>query len=260
MLYEHEASVLRPLPLQSLRPCLNLLAVSQNSPITLILYDDPELYLQIHQRLATRGIKVINVTSGGMAMEMIRSLKPALVILGYELQDVAGGDVVRKMKLNPQSRDIPVIILYDPARSKPDEMLGVKADEAIQRPVDTEMLIQKISEKLNLALRRHNRIEVDVGVDCAHQEAMVRGFARNISEGGVFLETDEAIDAGSPLTLSFTLPGQQAPLVVTGKVVRRIELGRESRFGLGVQFTGLNTASRERILDFLVNRSLQPAG
>jgi len=232
--------------------------VGAKPAITLVLYDDPELYLQIHQRLASRGIKVINVSSGSMAMEMIRSLRPALVILGYELQDVAGEEVYRKIKSSPQSRNIPVIILYDPARSKIDKMLGVAREDAVQRPVDTEELIRKISEKLNLALRKHNRIEVDVGADCAHQETMVRGFARNISEGGVFIETDDSIDIGTALTVSFTLPGHHGPLVVGGKVVRRIELEREFRYGLGVQFTGLSEASREQILGFLVQQSLQP--
>lgn len=230
--------------------------MSAGSTVTMVFVHDPDIYLELSRRLGKRGVKVINVSSGSVALEMIRKLKPALVILGYELQDLPAGEVVRRLKKSPQSRNIPVIILYDPASDQEGEVLGLPCDEALARPIDTETLVRKISERLQLPLRRHNRITVDMGVDCAHQGSRLRGFARNISEGGVFIETNETIDVGASLTLSFTLPGQDGSLTVPGKVVRRIELEREFRFGLGVEFGQMPVDSRHQILEFLIQKSL----
>jgi type IV pilus assembly protein PilZ len=230
--------------------------MSRSSTVTMVFVHDPDIYLELSKRLGKRGVKVVNVSSGSVALEMIRKLKPALVILGYELQDLPAGEVVRRIKKSPQSRNIPVIILYDPTSDREGEILGLPCDEALARPIDTETLVRKISERLNIPLRRHNRIAIDMDVDCAHHDSRVRGFARNISEGGVFIETNDTVDVGASLTLSFTLPGQPGPLTVPGQVVRRIELERDFRFGLGVEFGQLQADSRQQILEFLIHKSL----
>jgi uncharacterized protein (TIGR02266 family) len=230
--------------------------MSPASTVTMVFVHDPDIYLELNKRLGKRGVKVINVSSGSVALEMIRKLKPALVILGYELQDLPAGEVVRRIRKSPQSRNIPVIILYDPASGQEGEVLGLPVDEALARPVDTETLVRKISERLEIPLRRHNRIAIDMDVECAHRDSRLRGFARNISEGGVFIETDDAVEVGASLSLSFTLPGMGEPLTVSGTVVRRIELERELRFGLGIQFGPLPERSRQQILEFLVQKSL----
>lgn len=236
---------------------LNWAVVEKPDDLTLVLVNDPDVYLDLNRRLHDRGVKVVNVATGTVALEMIRSLKPALVILGYDLQDLPAGEVCRRIKKNPQTRNVPVIILYDPQPNRSDEVQGVPCDEALSRPVDGDVLMQKISARLNIPFRRHSRITIDMGVDYAHDGGRLTGFARNISEGGVFIETNDALSIGARLTLSFTLPGQAAPLSVPGEVVRRIELGRELRFGLGIEFKGMPAASREQILDFLVHKSLQ---
>jgi len=231
--------------------------MNQAGDLTLILVNDADVYLELNRRMHGRGVKVVNVSSGTVALEMIRNLKPALVILGYELEDLSAAEVVRRMKKNPQSRHVPVIILYDPAQAQSGDASALACDEAISRPVDTDLLMQKISARLNVPFRRHNRIPVDLGVEFSHDGGELKAFARNISEGGLFIETNDALEIGSRLTLSFTLPGQSSPLVVPGEVVRRIELRSDFRFGLGVQFRGLPPTSREQILDFLVQKSLQ---
>jgi DNA-binding response OmpR family regulator len=58
--------------------------------LTLLLVEDPQVYLDLQKRLGPRGVKVVNIASGTVALEMIRNLKPALVILGYDLQDLPG--------------------------------------------------------------------------------------------------------------------------------------------------------------------------
>ncbi|MEE9218753.1 MAG: PilZ domain-containing protein [Acidobacteriota bacterium] len=224
---------------------------------TLLLVNDPHLSLELQQRFGDREIKIISVSSGAIALEMIRKIKPALIILGYELEDVPGAEVHRNIKKHPQSRNIPLIILYDPKHGKVDSVPQGPQDEIISKPVQTEKLVERVARHLNIQLRRHNRIAIEMGVECAHDQQKLTGFARNISESGMFIETDADVQRGSHLTLSFTLPGQGASLEVPGEVARRIELKRQFRFGLGIRFSGLAQASRDQILGFLVQKSFQ---
>jgi uncharacterized protein (TIGR02266 family) len=224
---------------------------------TLLLVDDPHLSLELQRRLGDRDIKVISVSSGLLALEMIRKLNPSLIILGYELEDLPGPEVHRHIKKNPKTKNIPLIILYDPRQGNMDAVPQGPQDETIRKPVDTDVLVKRVADHLSLRLRRHNRIAIQMEVQWGHGDETLKGFARNISESGMFIETDAHLPKDNQLTLSVTLPGQSEPMKIPGKVARCIELEREFRYGLGIQFEGLEAGSRDRIIDFLVQKSFQ---
>lgn len=224
---------------------------------TLLLVADPRLCYELERRLGDRDIKVVNVSSGSLALEMIRKLEPSLIILGYELGDVPGSEIHRNIKKNPKTSNIPLIILYDPREGNVEAIPQGPKDEAISKPVDADALIKSIAKHLSLPLRRHNRIAIKMEIEGAHAQESLSGFARNISESGIFIETDADLQIGSQLSLSFTLPGQSDALKVTGTVARRLELKREFRFGVGIQFETLEPGTNDHILDFLVQKSFQ---
>jgi Tfp pilus assembly protein PilZ len=83
-----------------------------------------------------------------------------------------------------------------------------------------------------LELRRHSRTVVDVPVEFVRKGATERfaGRARDISLGGVFIETDRPLPFSAEVIVHVTLPSQKAPFALPG-VVRWNRDG-----GMGVQF------------------------
>jgi type IV pilus assembly protein PilZ len=81
-------------------------------------------------------------------------------------------------------------------------------------------------------LRRHQRAVVDVSVEFLGKGSDKRGQgrAKDISLGGVFIETSSPLAFSSDITVFMTLPAQKAGLVLPG-VVRWTREG-----GMGVQF------------------------
>ncbi len=57
------------------------------------------------------------------------------------------------------------------------------------------------------------------------------GCIKNISAGGVFIETPHAFAVDEEIVLSFTLPGQDEPIKIVGKIVWNVP------GGVGIQFT-----------------------
>jgi type IV pilus assembly protein PilZ len=80
--------------------------------------------------------------------------------------------------------------------------------------------------------RRHQRAPLDVSVEFVGKgsEARLRGRARDISVGGMFIETTEPLAFASELTVHITLPAQKQSFMLPG-VVRWARDG-----GMGVQF------------------------
>ncbi|MBU0768988.1 MAG: PilZ domain-containing protein [Proteobacteria bacterium] len=65
------------------------------------------------------------------------------------------------------------------------------------------------------------------------QRRIFEDFVRNISAGGLFIETNFLSELGQKLTMTFSHPGSGDPIKVLGKVIR-VDSG-----GIGVKFNKL---------------------
>ena len=95
--------------------------------------------------------------------------------------------------------------------------------------------------------RRTERVELMVRVDYKTVDELFSEFARNINEGGMFVETETPPEPGSPVALQFRIPGSKEPIAVMGRVVRITEGSREEPPGMGIEFENLDAQSRELI-------------
>jgi type IV pilus assembly protein PilZ len=102
-------------------------------------------------------------------------------------------------------------------------------------------------EKLN-DRRKSERVDLLVRVTYQSVDELFSEFARNINEGGLFIETDAPKELGTSLTLQFMLPGGDDAVEVGGIVVR-VSNGDEAGEvpGMGVEFGDLNAGARECI-------------
>jgi uncharacterized protein (TIGR02266 family) len=71
------------------------------------------------------------------------------------------------------------------------------------------------------------------------------GIARNISEGGMFIETPDPYPLGSRMQITFSFPGSEAEMTALGEVVHLCFLAetpaggpRRVVVGMGVRFMG----------------------
>ncbi|NNL67659.1 MAG: TIGR02266 family protein [Myxococcales bacterium] len=106
--------------------------------------------------------------------------------------------------------------------------------------------------------RRAKRVDLVVRVDYKTVDELFSEFARNINEGGMFVETESPPEAGSPVALQFRIPGSEEPIQVMGRVVRSSVGERGDPPGMGVEFDDLDDQSRELINQLV--RSLRVGG
>lgn len=100
--------------------------------------------------------------------------------------------------------------------------------------------------------RKSERVDLLVRVTYQSVDELFSEFARNINEGGLFIETDTPKELGTSLTLQFMLPGGDDVIEVGGAVVR-VSSGDEVGEvpGMGVEFGDLNSGARECINDLV---------
>lgn len=86
--------------------------------------------------------------------------------------------------------------------------------------------------------RSDRRYERRVPIDFSYEGRSLSGQTRNISLGGVFIETDEALPFGARVGLKFKVPTQAEVIEVDGQV-RWLEMDEGRLRGIGVRFEGL---------------------
>jgi type IV pilus assembly protein PilZ len=120
-----------------------------------------------------------------------------------------------------------------------------------------KMSVQRSSEAAGVERRRSDRVELIVRVDYKTVDELFSEFARNINEGGLFVETNTPPAVGSSVALQFQIPGSHDPIHVMGRVVRLSE-GTDGP-GMGIEFENLDGQSRDLINALVRNLKVVPS-
>ena len=112
-----------------------------------VVDDDPEMVKAIKVMLGMAGAEVVEALTGISGYLLVKRELPQAVLLDIMMPDLDGYEVCRKLKLNPETKDIPIIFVT--ARSGQDHIergLSLGAQGYIAKPFSPDELIDKISQ------------------------------------------------------------------------------------------------------------------
>ena len=116
----------------------------------LIVEDDPDILKLLQTTLKFRGYRVISARNGREGLESVKKERPAIVIADIMMPKLDGFGLVHRLRLNPETRDIPVIFItatYVTPEDK-DFALSIGATRFLQKPVDLEEFLTTITDLL----------------------------------------------------------------------------------------------------------------
>ncbi len=95
--------------------------------------------------------------------------------------------------------------------------------------------------------RKSERADLVVRVAYHTVDELFSEFARNINEGGLFVETETPHPVGTEVSLQFKIPGSDEPLQVVGRVAHTTGDDTGETPGIGIEFDDLDGQARQRI-------------
>ena len=114
-----------------------------------ILYieDNPHNRRLVRRTLERRGYAIIEAVDGASGLEMVRELKPPLVLLDIGLPKMDGMEVVSRIKADTDLRHIPVIALTASAmHGDRERFLAAGCDDYLSKPIQVLELLDKVNQ------------------------------------------------------------------------------------------------------------------
>ncbi len=125
-----------------------------SKPYILVVDDDPDLVETVAMMLESKGCEVGMAYDGIEGEESIKQRRPDLVILDIMMPRKDGYVLCAEMKANPETQDIPVVLLTAVGEAVPTtrythaDGMSTEADDYIPKPIDTEGLWDVVSNLL----------------------------------------------------------------------------------------------------------------
>lgn len=126
------------------------MVVSDRNKTVLIVEDQPEVTTLLRQVLEKDGFVTQSACNGAEALQKVAAAPPDAIILDFMLPGMNGLELNSRLKVNPESRDIPLFIVT--GKGHLPELMELRRDPNVvaylEKPFQIAVLLQKIREIL----------------------------------------------------------------------------------------------------------------
>lgn len=188
----------------------------------LVIEDDRDVAKIIAVNLKLEGMEIVQAFDGESAVRLLDEEKPDCVVLDIMLPGISGWEILKRLKDDPETRDIPVVIVTAKVSNK-DKLRGLEggALKYITKPFNPMALVEGIRSVLLLQAKdeversRREAVEylqllvlqriASIIIPSDEMEDLLKSFASEILElleidaCGIVLSSREP-----PLSLTFT--------------------------------------------------------
>lgn len=133
----------------------SLVPGARTIPVVLVI-DDQEPNIQVvGQLLARAGYEVVPALNGEEGLQRAQAATPDLVLLDMRMPGMSGFDVLKALKDNPKTRDVPVIFLTaDDDRDTLSRAFAEGAVDYITKPFVAKELLGRVNTHVDLKQSR----------------------------------------------------------------------------------------------------------
>jgi signal transduction histidine kinase/DNA-binding response OmpR family regulator len=154
-----EEPVSAPVPLTGMDPGLTTKPAPGPGPTVVVVEDDRRSFDLLRAHLEAAGVRVVGARDGEEGLDTVRRLSPAGVILDILLPGIDGWEVLARLKADPRTAPIPVIVV-----SMLDERgrgFALGAAEYLVKPVGKEQLLAAVYRAAAMPEREHTVVAID---------------------------------------------------------------------------------------------------
>ena len=142
----------------------------------LIVDDSPYIVDGLVALLKRKGFKPIAAHGGDEAISLLTGNKPDLILLDIMMEPMDGWETLEKIKANPETRDIPVL-MFSAKKITAEEAQehSLNIEDFVSKPVNPAQLLNSIKQIFE---RRSNvKLEAGVAKDAGQDAAIISEYS-----------------------------------------------------------------------------------
>lgn len=123
--------------------------MTRAAPLIVVADDDPDIVMLVSAVLSKNGFEVARATNGTDALELVRTRGPDLAVLDISMPNLDGIEVLRFVRSDPETAELPVILLS--ARAQEADVkngYAVGASKYMRKPFSPSELVAVVRELL----------------------------------------------------------------------------------------------------------------
>ena len=147
--------------------------------LVLVVEDEKEIRDLVRYNLERAGFRVSVASDGEEGLRQLFASRPAAVVLDLMLPGLSGLEILREVRGEPSTNDLPVLVLTARA-AEMDKLLGFEhgADDYLTKPFSPRELVARLKALLRRAQPARNGGAIERGplrVDALAREATLKG-------------------------------------------------------------------------------------
>jgi GAF domain-containing protein/ActR/RegA family two-component response regulator len=132
-------------------------------PRVLVVDDDAAVREALCTALTAASYGVEGAGTGVEALERLAAGPPNLLVLDIGLPDMDGRDLLKRLRADARTRDLPTLVLSGMDSIQPDEVLTLGADEFLTKPVSPQVLSTTVARLLTRSVAARSEADPSRG-------------------------------------------------------------------------------------------------
>jgi CheY-like chemotaxis protein len=123
----------------------------EGPPATLLYVEDNLANLTLVESLLSSRpeITLLSAMQGRMGLDLAWEHAPDLILLDLHLPDMSGGEVLRRLRADPRTRDTPVVVISaDATPGQVERLRAAGAHEYMTKPLDLDRFMETVDRAL----------------------------------------------------------------------------------------------------------------
>jgi CheY-like chemotaxis protein len=226
---------------------------------TILVVDDAPLLRELAALFLARAGRVLTAASGEEALAVARLEQPDLIVADVGMPGLDGVALCRTIKQDPLLGGARVALLIATGDgSEREQAIRAGADDVLPKPIDRVLLLDTARRLLSTEPVGLPRVALAQPIQLRAGRLVWDGLARNLSRGGVFVESRRLVAPPTELALAMRLPETTAWLCSTAQVIWTRAAQRQppgAASGMGLRFLALDRGSARTLSDWVEERS-----
>ena len=131
--------------------------LEEATPIVLVIDDSPDVHRLLKARLRHEELVLVTASSGSDGLQHAKGSRPAIILLDLDMPDMDGFEVLRRLKDDSATHEIPIIVLSG-LQSAQDKVTAfdLGAVDYITKPFN----LTELRVRVRSALRMHRLVQM----------------------------------------------------------------------------------------------------